>query len=164
MSIANFPRNPKIALIKSTDHYWIPMEVETCKFGSCFLAFGWLFISQGFWWFYYGESHSKITKSLESGKIFKTFFRVKKKNSKTVFDIFFTSKFRFGRLIPAILVDQKFIILQGLHILGKIQVASPPPSEDSLNNRLHITVCFKDIYFRWRKSVIWLLHRLLPFN
>ena len=39
---------------------------------------------------------------------------------------FFTSKFRFGRLIPAILVDQKFIILQGLHILGKIQVATPP--------------------------------------
>ena len=37
----------------------------------------------------------------------------------------FTSKFRFGRLIPAILVDQKFIILQGLHILGEIQVATP---------------------------------------
>ena len=34
----------------------------------------------------YRESHSKITKSLESGKIPKTFFRVKKKNFEKVFD------------------------------------------------------------------------------
>ena len=39
--------------------------------------------TQGLWWFYYGESHSKITKSLEISenlrKKSKTFFRAKKK-------------------------------------------------------------------------------------
>ena len=37
-----------------------------------------------------------------------------------------------------ILVNQKFIILQGLHILGKIQVATPPLSE--LDSSTSITV------------------------
>ena len=104
--------------------------------------------TQGFWWFYYGIPHSKITKSLEIWGKSQNIFSSEEKIFilKKVFDEnCFTSKFRFGRLIPAILVDQKFIILQGLHILGKIQVVTLP-SANYPNNRLHITFVFFNIF------------------
>ena len=44
MSTQNFPKIPKIALRKPCDHYSNPREGETCKIGSRFLSFGWLFI------------------------------------------------------------------------------------------------------------------------